>query len=446
MTDTPVCDFVRRYVSSDAVRLHMPGHKGQPFLGAEPLDITEIDGADTLYVPHGIIRESERNASRRFGCDTFYSTEGASQCIRAMLYLAVLYTGNKKVLAGRNAHSTFLTAAALLDLDVRWLHPHPGEGYCQCTVTPADLDKTLTKDPVGAVYITSPDYPGNTADVAALSAVCRLHGALLLVDGAHGAYLHFLPQPLHPSDCGADLCCSSAHKTLPVLTGGAYLHVGKALRESVLPHVRQAMALFGSTSPSYLILQSLDRTNAYLQTYPETLAAFLPEMTTLKARLCAHGYTLCGSEPLKITVQAKPFGYTGSELAQILREENIFCEFHDADYLTAMCTPANSADDLRRFGDALCAVQKKPAVEDDPPAYHLPETVCSPRETLFAPREVLPLRQCIGRVLASYALSCPPAVPVVLCGERIDEKAAAALRYYGVTECAVLTERTAWSS
>ena len=441
MTDTPICDFVRRYAASDAVRLHMPGHKGKKFLGAEPFDVTEVDGADTLYVPHGIIRESEQNASRLFGCDTFYSAEGASQCIRAMLYLAVLHTGNRKVLAGRNAHHTFLTAAALLDLDVRWLHPHPDEGYCQCTVTAIDLDKALRHDPVGAVYITSPDYLGNTADIAALTAVCHRHGALLLVDGAHGAYLHFLPRPQHPSDCGADMCCSSAHKTLPVLTGGAYLHVGNALRDPVLPQVKHAMMLFGSTSPSYLILQSLDRANAYLQTYPETLAAFLPETAALKERLRAHGYALCGSEPLKVTIQAKPFGYTGDALAQVLREQNIFCEFHDADYLTAMCTPENGADDLRRFGDVLCTVPQRQAIQDVPPAYHTPRTACSPRDVLFAPREVLPTDQCVGRILASYAVSCPPAVPIVLCGERIDERSAEALRYYGVTTCSVLTNQ-----
>ena len=123
MTDTPVCDFVRRYAASDAVRLHMPGHKGKSFLGFEPLDITEIDGADALYVPQGILRESEQNASRLFGCDTFYSAEGS------MLALAVQVTGKRTVLAGRNAHSTLLTASALLDLDVRRLHPQPQEGY-----------------------------------------------------------------------------------------------------------------------------------------------------------------------------------------------------------------------------------------------------------------------------------------------------------------------------
>ena len=114
--ETPICNFVRKYAESEAIRLHMPGHKGKNILGLEALDITEIDGADSLYEANGIIRQSEENAGRLFGCPTFYSTEGSSQCIRAMLYLAMLHAkeqGKRPVIAaGRNAHKTFLTGAA----------------------------------------------------------------------------------------------------------------------------------------------------------------------------------------------------------------------------------------------------------------------------------------------------------------------------------------------
>ena len=118
--DTPICDFVDRYIESGAFRAHMPGHKGKAFLGMEPLDITEFAGADSLYEATGIIRQSEENASRLFGCKTLYSTEGSSQCIRAMLHLAALYAKEQGkqplIAAARNVHKTFLSAAALLDL------------------------------------------------------------------------------------------------------------------------------------------------------------------------------------------------------------------------------------------------------------------------------------------------------------------------------------------
>ena len=229
--DTPICDFVRDYAERNTLRLHMPGHKGKALLGMEALDLTEISGADSLYEADGIIRESEKNAGTLFGAHTFYSTEGSSQCIRAMLYLAVLHAkqmGRRPLIAaGRNAHKTFLSAAALLDFDIQWLWPGEGESYLSCKIGAAELDAALTVMPEkpAAVYLTSPDYLGNMVDIKNVAEVCHRHGSLLLVDNAHGAYLKFLPESRHPMDLGADLCCDSAHKTLPVLTGGAYLHI-----------------------------------------------------------------------------------------------------------------------------------------------------------------------------------------------------------------------------
>ena len=140
--NTPVCDFVRDYCARNPLRLHMPGHKGVGMLGFEHLDLTEMEGADDLYHPSGIIAESERNASALFGCRTFYSTEGSSQCIRAMVLLVSRYArmrGEKAlILASRNAHKTFLNAAALADAEVAWLYPRPGGSYLSCCpATPA---------------------------------------------------------------------------------------------------------------------------------------------------------------------------------------------------------------------------------------------------------------------------------------------------------------------
>ena len=266
--NTPVYDFARRYADSDAIRAHMPGHKGRGLLGCEPLDLTEIAGADELYAPAGIIAESEANASALFGCRTLYSAEGSSLCIRAMLYLAMrraLAQCRKPVIAAaRNAHRSFLTAAALLDLDVIWLPPDPQQSYLESGGAGA-WERCLDA-PVKpcALYLTSPDYLGNIADIRAAAAFCHAHDMLLLVDNAHGAYLHFLPESLHPAALGADLCCDSAHKTLPVLTGGAYLHIHEDVPEICSRYAKNAMALFGSTSPSWLILASLDLCNAYL--------------------------------------------------------------------------------------------------------------------------------------------------------------------------------------
>ncbi|MBP5155639.1 MAG: amino acid decarboxylase, partial [Clostridia bacterium] len=196
--NTPIADFLDKYAASGAERLHMPGHKGVPGAlgGAERFDITEISGADSLYEAGGIIAESEKNAAALFGtAATFYSAEGSSHCIRAMLYLALLYARENgrepAVLAVRNAHRTFVTGAALMSLETEWIYPHGN--MLSGAANAVEIKKALAKRRYAAVYITSPDYLGGTCDIAATAAVCRENGALLLCDNAHGAYLRFLP-------------------------------------------------------------------------------------------------------------------------------------------------------------------------------------------------------------------------------------------------------------
>ena len=182
--DTPICDFVRAYSQSDTLRLHMPGHKGVCILGMEHLDITEISGADSLYEANGIIAESEANAAKLFGCRTCYSTEGSSQCIRAMLYLLMLYAkqlGRKPLIAaGRNAHKTFLTAVGLLNMDVKWLHPRHGLSYISWDLSADTVNDYLqeAEEKPFAIYLTSPDYLGHIADISAIAEVCHRHDVL----------------------------------------------------------------------------------------------------------------------------------------------------------------------------------------------------------------------------------------------------------------------------
>jgi len=444
--NTPICDFVRRYASENPLRLHMPGHKGVPVLGMEHLDLTEIDGADSLYEADGIIRESEENAGRHFGCRTYYSTEGSSQCIRAMLYLARLY-GKRHgaaplVAAARNVHKTFLSAAALLDLSVDWLYPEEDSSYLACRITPQTLETYLhSADPRPmAVYLTSPDYLGNVADIAGLSGVCRRYGVLLLVDNAHGAYLRFLLPSRHPMDLGADLSCDSAHKTLPVLTGGAYLHLAASVEAELAPHAKNALQLFGSTSPSYLILQSLDAANRYLETYPEKLAQTARRLDALTEELRGAGYTLAGQEALKLTISAKPYGYTGTELAEILRTHRMECEFADPDFLVLMFTPEIGTDEMARVSDVLRRIPQKNPLTAPPPVSIPGERVCSIREAMLAWSETVPAAASVGRILAAPSVACPPAVPILVCGERITAAAVERFAYYGIRELTVIAE------
>lgn len=447
---TPIRDFVAQYVASSPLRLHMPGHKGAPLLGFEAFDITEVAGADSLYEAEGIIRESEQNAGWLFGCPTYYSTEGSSQCIRAMLYLVALHArecGIRRplVLAGRNAHKAFLSAVALLDFDVEWLFPPAEGGYLSCAITPRDLELALSRcdRKPSAVYLTSPDYLGNVIDVEGLSEVCHRHGVLFAVDCAHGAYLKFLSPSRHPMDLGADLCCASAHKTLPVLTGGAYLHVSARLPASLRRQAKQALALFGSTSPSYLILQSLDVANAVMagEGFVPSLLATVQRVDACRARLTAHGIqTDGGDDPLKLTLYPQLYGYTGVDMANALRNRGIECEFADPNYLVLMVTPSITKEDMERLTEVLLGLPRRDALYHCPPPLTRPQRVMSVREAMLAPAEVLPASACVGRVLAVAEVGCPPAVPIVVSGEVISREAVACLAYYGMETCTVVRE------
>ena len=444
--NTPICDFVRMYNENSSLRMHMPGHKGKKFLGFEHLDITEFDGADDLYNPTGIIKQSEDNASKVFGFPTYYSTEGASHCIRAMMYLVILNAkknGKKPIIAaGRNAHKAFVSAASLLDFRIAWLYPGNDESYLSCNISPEDFESFLEnaeEKPV-ALYLTSPDYLGNIADIEGLSRVCRKYGVLLAVDNAHGAYLKFLEKSRHPIDLGAHLCCDSAHKTLPVVTGGAYLHIAKGVSDFSCQNVKNALALFGSTSPSYLILQSLDACNLYLEGYKKKLADFLPLVAQAKASLEKKGYCFYGDEPMKLTISAKAYGYTGIELADILKQNNVFCEFSDPDYLVLMPTPETEKAGLERVTQVLESIPRKDAKKDSPPKFTKPEKAMSVREASISPSEILPTEECEGRILSAVTVGCPPAVPIVVCGERITKEVLDCFKYYGITECSVTCE------
>ena len=423
--------------------MHMPGHKGEGFPLSYSHDITEIDGADVLYSPKGIIRESERAAEGLFGtCRTVYSTEGSSLSVRAMLALTVLYAGEvgerPLILAARNAHKSFLSSAALLDFDVEWIM---GESLISSTVTPSALEVCLdkmTKKPT-AVYVTSPDYLGCVSDISGLSRVCHERGVLLLVDNAHGAYLKFLPSDLHPITLGADACCDSAHKTLPCLTGGGYLHISGCAPRVFSERADEMMALFASTSPSYLILESLDLTNLYLSGgFSDKLAAFLKVIDSTKARLAAHGWSVMDTEPMKITLATKPYGYTGTEVGEYLFSRGIVSEFSDPDFLTLMLSAEFPREVLDNLADALISLKRREAITQGAPLAPTAPRIMSPREATFAQTELLPVGKCEGRVLAAASVSCPPAVPVLISGELITADAVRALRYYGIEEVRVV--------
>lgn len=446
---TPIADFVKTYAQSNITRLHMPGHKGQDFLGCESWDITEIGGADSLYEADGIIAESEANATKIFDSKyTLFSTEGSSQCIRAMLYLAMLNGRNKAktktrttIAAARNVHKAFIYAATLLDFDVIWLWPEENVfSICSCVISPKQIEKVLKEhQEVTAVYLTSPDYLGAQGDIRGIADVCHKRDVVLAVDNAHGAYLKFLEPSQHPLDLGADICCDSAHKTLPVLTGGAYLHISKKAPEIFEEQAKRAMELFGSTSPSYLTMMSLDLCNSYLsEQYTEKLREIIKLRCSCCKELEGLGWRVLKSDSLKITIEI-PNGISSLELTCKLRDKGIECEYADQNYIVFMITPENTKQDLKRLVLSLGKNQHSYG-EKEYLAVNITKQMMSIREAMFSVPETVIISEAENRICRVPTISCPPAIPIAVPGEVITKELISIFQYYGITQLDVVKE------
>ena len=440
---TPIVSFLKSYQEKSPVRMHMPGHKGAGILGFEGMDLTEIYGADELFAAEGIIKESEQNASSLFGCPTYYSTQGSTLCIQTMCTILCQDAKSKgkkpKILAGRNAHRSFIHAAALLDFEIEWLYGN--SDYLSCKIHAEDLEKAIIESLPTAVYLTNPDYLGNLLDIQSLASVCKKHNVLLAIDNAHGAYLRFLEPSLHPIDLGADLCCDSAHKTLPVLTGGAYLHLSESLNQVWKNDVKHFMEYFSSTSPSYLIMASLDAANEVLNTtFRNSLSECVRSVASLKNTLVQHGYTILSGEPMKITISTKEFGYTGNEIANLLMECDIYPEFYDSDYIVLMPSPYNTKDDLKRLETCLCGIERKPILINKPPKLEQSKKAMNVRQALFSSSITLDVSKSLGQVCSSVTVSCPPAILPVIPGEVISESSIEVMKYYGIETVRVVKE------
>lgn len=440
---TPIVSFLKSYQEKSPVRMHMPGHKGAGILGFEGMDLTEIYGADELFAAEGIIKESEQNASNLFGCPTYYSTQGSTLCIQTMCTILCQDAKSKgkkpKILAGRNAHRSFIHAAALLDFEIEWLYGN--SDYLSCKIHAEDLEKAIIESLPTAVYLTNPDYLGNLLDIQSLASVCKKHNVLLAIDNAHGAYLRFLKDSLYPIDLGADLCCDSAHKTLPVLTGGAYLHLSDSLNQVWKNDVKHFMEYFSSTSPSYLIMASLDAANEVLDTtFKNSLFECIQRVDGLKNTLVQHGYTILSGEPMKITISTKEFGYTGNEIANLLMECDIYPEFYDSDYIVLMPSPYNTKDDLKRLETCLCGIEGKPILVNKLPKLEQSKKAMNVRQALFSSSITLDVSKSLGQVCSSVTVSCPPAILPVIPGEVISESSIEVMKYYGIETVRVVKE------
>ena len=440
--NTPIIDFIKKYNKNKSIRLHMPGHKGK-IKGAK-FDITEIDGADSLFDANSIIDESEKNLSSLFNTNfSVYSTQGSSLSIMTMLALVKDYAianGKKPlILATRNAHASFLNGVALLDLEVEWI-VEKGDCFLSSTITCEDLEVQFSKKknlPV-ALYLTSPDYLGNLLPIEEIAGVCKKHGVLCVVDNAHGSYLNFLKDNIHPINLGADMCADSAHKTLPVLTGGAYLHISNSFTFFSKKEVKSKMKLFASTSPSYLTLCSMDSANKYLFDNKCAYITCKEKVDNLKEFLLSLGHKLVGDEPLKISIDCNYYGYKGTDFAKILAKNNIVVEYFDNAFVVLMFSPFNKNREYSKIKKVFAKIEKSAQIVRPTFGALNPKRKMSIKEALFAKSESVSAEDALGKILSKTNVSCPPAIPIMFSGEVIDSSAIEIMKYNQIEKVEVV--------
>lgn len=410
--------FLTNYASSGFARFHVPGHMGNcDFINniSPKFDITEIDGSDSLYQSNGIISDLESQISNLFNAQSVISAGGSTLCIQTMLSLIK----NKPIIAMRGSHISFYNTCALLGISPHWIEDSLN-GFFSTMPTASDIETALLKEsePV-AVYITSPNYYGVCADIAEISKVCKKYGALLVVDNAHGSHLNFTAKNVHPMSLEADICCDSFHKTLPTLTGSAVLHTKPGLFHK--EQIKHAMSLFGSTSPSYLIMHSIGLCVDWLEKNGKL--AFESLETQKRDLIKKTGIKVLETDCSKITIDCSYVDKSGNYVAKFLRNNKIEPEYADERYVVLVLSPFLSDDDWRSLDMCLKKLpHKSNTCKNYEYKFTLPKRAIGLRDAYFSESTKISVNRSLGKVCARCEWECPPGIPIVVAGEFINNQ------------------------
>lgn len=445
----PLYEALLTHARVDRTRFFVPGHKGgrgptgflSEAFGRElpDLDLTELAGLDDLHAPGGAIAEAEGLAAAAFGAArTHFLVNGSTAGVLAMTMAAV--GPDESVYVPRAMHRSLLGGLILSGARPVYLQARIDEASgLPLPPEPGDLSRAATRDPGGrAAVITDPTYHGLCANLAAITRECAGLGCLLLVDEAHGAHFGFadgLPARALSFE-GVAAAAQSLHKMGPALTQGSLLHLGRGGLDP--DRVRAALSIVQTSSPSYPLMASLDLARRFMATAGPAVFSDLVEMCRAAAvetaaipgvRLLGDAPTGRGRDPLKLTVVVGPNG-DGGDLADHLAGGGVVAELADVRSVLFAAGPGTTLWDLDRLVDGLRVYFDRPGATDHrpepvaatgPPA-DFPEQVTTPREAFFRPSRRVTIEDSWGRVAAEAVVPAPPGVPVIMPGERIDDR------------------------
>ncbi|MBR6478265.1 MAG: aminotransferase class I/II-fold pyridoxal phosphate-dependent enzyme [Lachnospiraceae bacterium] len=443
-------DRLEQYAKGDVYPFHMPGHKRRTF-GAMPrealsMDITEIDGFDDLHCPEGILKELQERIARLYGAqESFCLVNGSTAGILSALSAALPEGGH--LLMARNCHKSAYHAAYLRNLKVTYLMPPvlPEFGICD-GITPVQVQEALEADPkIQAVLIVSPTYEGRISPIREIAEAVHAKGKILIVDEAHGAHLGLSPA-FHENSCqaGADLVIHSVHKTLPAMTQTALLHVNGQRVD--LERLRRFLRIYQSSSPSYVLMASIDNAISMMEQGEELCNTFVREFSDMNRRLaaCRHFRFLSpetaeSQDVGKLVIHGGSSGLTGQQIYDVLRDQyHLQLEMAAGEYCLAMFTVGDTHEGYERMTKALLAMDEAVSKGTREDAAHTasaeqdlgprkdealadasipPMTALPLREAWDSPWELVSIDQCQGRTAAEFVNFYPPGTPLVVPGE-----------------------------
>ncbi len=446
----PLFEAVLNYAKEKKISFHTPGHKHgnsippvfKNFVGEKifDMDLTLLEEVDSLHDPRTVIKQAQQLAAQAYGADaSFFLVNGTSGGNHAMILSSCIF--GDKIIIPRNAHKSVLAGIILSGAEPLYVRPEINDDFnLICNVTPNQILKIILENPdVKAVAVTNPTYNGIATNIGEIAKICDEHKKILLVDEAHGPHLKFHDQlPFSAMEAGADMCVESTHKIISGMTQASMLHAkGKRVN---LSRLKKILQLLQTTSPSYILMASLDLARMQMATEGEKL---LSQTITLaeEARQEINripGIRCFGSEmiglpgifdldPTKLTVKVSEIGLTGLEVSRILNQfYGIQPEYADLTNIIFIVSIGNKKSEIQRLVHSLREVSKYYSKEEGGkktlplrwPSFTT-EVVMSPREAVFSETKKMPFKDAIGMVSAEIYAPYPPGIPVLVPGEKI---------------------------
>ncbi len=453
MNQEPLLNALKKSAQKPHSAFYAPGHKqgkgcdrtlidliGQAVLRA---DLPELPELDNLFAPEGVIQEAQQLAAQTFGAEKTWFLINGSTCGITAAILAVCGAGDKIILP-RNIHSSAIAGLVLSGAMPVFIQPEydPQERLAY-NVTPEAVQQALEQHPdTKAVMMLHPTYQGVCSDLQAIADLTHKYDLPLLVDEAHGAHFAFHPSlPPSAMSVGADLTVQSTHKVLSAMTQASMLHIqGNRVCSQ---RISKALQLVQSTSPSYLLLASLDAARQQMVTEGKELMTrtielartarkqltTIPELSVLepKIRLGCDRFDIT-----RLTINLSQLGITGFEADEILHEQlGVTCELPLLEHLTFIISLGNTPEDIQQLIQSCKTLsstitsntQEKIPQICPPPSSFLPPSSFTPRDAYFAPTETIAINEASDRLCGELICPYPPGIPLLMPGEVITTEA-----------------------